>query len=84
MQLHQQRRRKFTCLFYRSSGLTTFSGFKIASMGLDFGSSDNGNNGGGGIASIGNNDVDDGDAIVITSTRRLNNYDRRWRDRYYK
>ena len=83
MQLHQLRRHKFTCLFYRSSGLTTFSGFKIASMGLDFGSSDNGN-GGGGIASIGNNDVDDGDAIVITSTRRLNNYDRRWRDRYYK
>ena len=52
-------------------------------MGLDFGSSDNGI-GGGGIASIGNNDVDDGDAIVITSTRRRSNYDRRWRDRYYK
>ena len=68
--------------FYRSSGLTTFSGFKIASMGLDFGSSDNGIGGGGGIGSIGNNDINDGDAIVITSTRRRNNYNRRWRDRY--
>ena len=77
--------------FFRSTGLTTFSGYKIGYATEEFGNGGGGSigNGGGGTigngggGTIGNEIIDDNDDAVIISTtsRKRSGYGQPWRYR---
>ena len=69
--------------FFRSTGLTTFSGYKIGYATEEFGNGGGGSIGNGGGGTIGNEIIDDNDDAVIISTtsRKRSGYGQPWRYR---